>query len=384
VLRYRALTKLDFLGSGFARKIEPEDPFEKPATAYMEGYAPDEVVAVVAEDNGNFVGRTLLAHTDILVGDRLQRCAVGANLWAEKTYRKRAVGIKILWKVLDLGFSYVGADSSADSRRLFERAMQFHRVDDSPVYGAGIDLGGAVRMSRLSIQAKRGGGVGLSQLGHAATLARMLLGRRRLLGGLRPGWTVVSPGEAASLLSEVASLREDRRVYLPWNRSLLVAALHGERADVCAWVLSKGGDGPGGALLVSMYMGGQTLGLWRRRDVRTVRVARLAEAFPPVEDEDTARHVISFVARQAEQRGASTLFVYAMTAGLELACRRLGLSRLSEKTVFIAPGDLDDKVAAKLSDSRRWWCRAINENQFEEAYQPLGASRKIADSPDLI
>ena len=52
----------------------------------------------------------------------------------------------------------------------------------------------------------------------------------------------------------------------------------------------------------------------------------------------------------------------------------------------MAPGGLDKELAEKLSTRRNWWCRAINESQFEETYKPQARTgiKALEESPELI
>jgi hypothetical protein len=88
-----------------------------------------------------------------------------------------------------------------------------------------------------------------------------------------------------------------------------------------------------------------------------------------VQSEVAAHAVIAAAARNLRARGADVVELYAETDLLASACRNLGLLRSLEKSMQIATSGVGADLARDLGDPGQWWCRAINEEQFEESQQ---------------
>lgn len=347
---------------------EPGDPLTDMHLDYFTHYLPEEVVALLAVDADKIIGRILLAHSDILVDGTSQRFLIGQDLLVRDEYRRQAVGIQILARVLKLGRPYIAASVSAEMAQIFDAWRGFSKVDASPVYSVGIDLYGVVRTTRLALQRQHADGKTVSRF----DTLRALLQRARTALQLRAreprGFSLLPPTEAESVLDKVADAVRFR-VQIPWNRNQLVRAIRGTSGDCRAFIFRTESAPRAMPRLVTIYLKCATVSIFGASDMRRITTAHLNEVFPPLDDAATARFVLGSVAREAAGRGASIIFVSATTPVLEAACAEFDLA--FRKSVYVTTVGLDSGSARVVSDPANWWCRAINENQFEESYSPI-------------
>lgn len=369
MLEYSILTRHEAERWQETHARDAGDPLSDMHLDDLARYAPDETVAILATDGGRIVGRILLAHSDVLVDGTPRRFLVGRNLLVREEYRRHAVGIQLLARVMRLGKPYIAASVSAEMGRIFDAWRNFHRVDATPVYALGLDRYGVARTTRLALQQLHAAGKRVALLD---TVRGVLARAWRALGTLimvPGGFARLPADEAEAALESIARTRRFR-VQIPWHRDTVVAALRRGTGNCRAAVFRDRRSSCAPARLLTLYFRTIEGGVYSVRDVRQLRVAYLNEVFPPLDDDRTARYAVGLAAREARSAGAGILFVCAATPALERACA--GLDLAMRRSIYVTPAGLDPAAATAVVEPGNWWCRAVNENQFEESYAPDG------------
>ncbi|MCC6201493.1 MAG: hypothetical protein IT494_00635 [Gammaproteobacteria bacterium] len=266
--------------------------------------------------------------------------------------------------MLKLGYPQISSGVSPSMQKVYDAWSAYRRVDASITYSVAADAFGVLRVSRIAAEqhrlgADRAGRVGLARL----ALARARASLRLLAAG--PRTRVLDANTAVGAIDDV--LRSAHRVIqVPWNRQVLCDALHGRHARMHAWVIEL----PGGRQqFLSAYRKQRLVRTFGTREMMKTELL-FNEAWPPVQEDDVALTCIAFVVRQARSLGASVVQVDAMTPALARICERFGFDTFYRKRVYIAPNTRDKDLSSVLSDPANWWCRAINENEFEEIALP--------------
>jgi hypothetical protein len=327
----------------------------------------DQRIAVVAFDGDRMVGRNFFCHCPILVNGKLVECVVTYNLFVDPAYRPKGVGTYIKMHVLKLGYPNVSSGVSPEMQKVQDAWSAYRKVASHPVYSVPVDLLGLLRLARMA--AERGPPAEGRKTGVMASAVRQARSALSVAAGRWPALRPLAPDEAVRLLDEVLE-SERLPVQLPWNVEILVAALQGRRSGMRAWLVEFDAGGAGQPRhLVSAYV--------KSRTIRTLGAARrsaselhLNEIFPPVRDPQRAGALLRFALQQARRCGASILQIYAMTDALRDVCVGHGLETFFSKQVYVAPNSKDKALAGTLGDAGNWWCRAINEDQFEEVGLP--------------
>ena len=367
MIRYAYFTRAEAIKWQKERSIDPNDPLTDLRTSYCAHADMDQPVGVGAWDGERMIGRNFFFHIPISVRGRPVECVVTNNLFVAPEYRPQGIGTYLKMYVLKLGYPQISSGVSPAMQKVYNAWNAYRRVDSSPTYSLPTDLLGLVRVARIAVErsAHQSSSPGVSRLALSRLLSivRLLTSRRLALRRLKP-----RDGEDA-LDSVLHAAR--RPVQVPWNRSTLVEGLHGRHATLRAWIV----EFPGAPLrLVTGYI--------KRREVRTIgkRTTQMTEfllneVWPPLEDETQAKACLAFAVQQARALRASVTQVDAMTEALRRTCQGFGFDRFYEKRVYIAPNTKDRSLDETLSDPANWWCRAINENEFEElALRRTGAT----------
>jgi GNAT superfamily N-acetyltransferase len=339
-------------------------------------YDEDDPVAILALDNNRIVGRIILRYSDILVNGSIKRFMVGGGLFVLEEYRNRAIGVKILGKILKLDIPYLASGLSGSMAGIVENWRSFHKIDNSPVYGVGLSFFGSLRLGRLDLTRRHDQGQRIRLPRAILILARQWFTRLRLRA-TASGFSALVPEEAIAKLEEVlTSWRAE--VQVPWARKRLVDALRS--ADVSqyhAWVVRQKAEPTRQAYFVSLYLQTINASVMSTRDIRPLTTARLIEIFPPVADREVARKLLAFVYRRARKLGADILFCFAMTSALRDACEALQMDNLFSKSVYVGLNRVDDELQRLIINADAWWCRAENEEQFSEAFHPRNSEEPV-------
>jgi hypothetical protein len=380
MLRYQILTKSDLeaLRSHAAGRADAGNAKSIPRSGLMEGASslaslhcgqeldPQTPCAIAAFDDDRLVGRIAIVYTDLLVMENRVRCAVGQNFFVLDEYRDRAVGLSILLKAMRLGLPYIESGVSGQLRQILDSWKQFIPIDRSPIFQVGLDRKGLVQMAKWGHYAEeRRDSIPLELLHKMRLVVRTWRQSRSVSAGRSRDELRALPPEAFARGFERVATAPAASVQVPWNVGLLQRAVEGKDRNRGAWILERG---PSSAWLLTLYRQERVLGVDDDGRTHSVLEAHLNEIYPPVHDEATAQCFLAFAYDRAKRMGASILQVHAMTPAIDSVCRRLGLLSRMTKSVYIAPSGVDPATKACLSDPKAWWCRAFNEDQFEEAF----------------
>jgi len=187
---------------------------------------------------------------------------------------------------------------------------------------------------------------------------------RGFAGAGRSALRIIPPRDAVQALEQcLAAPRAE--VQLPWKRALLESALAGSDPNRGAWLVERA-SARAGPWLVTLYRQERILG--RRADgaVNSVVEAHLNEVYPPLDDRTPIADLLAFAAARAAEMHSDVLQIHALTPAIERICRDRGLGSRMTKSIYIAADGVDAGTRRLLRDPKRWWCRAFNENQFEE------------------
>lgn len=342
------------------------EPSDQLSLRYPHEIDEDAVCGICAFDGDRMIGRISILYFNLLINGRGQRCAVGSNFMVLKEYRKSAVGLSILLKAMNLGMPYFEASVSRQMRGILEKMKQFYHVDNSPVFQLGLDKSGIVQIASWDFYKKTMAPGFLSEmLTKMQVLSGSWLHGRKLLRLGKGKYELIKPEEGINIIEAHFTVPR-AAVQIPWNRDLLVDGLSGKSRDFRAWLISLPSDSER-YRLVTLYRRDRVLGQDARGNPKIIREAHLNEIYPPPGDDDPVMPLLAFASRQALKAGASVLHIHALTGGVENACRQLGLGSHISKAVFVAPGDIDVEIRKSLTDPGKWWCRAFNEDQLEEA-----------------
>lgn len=337
---------------------------------------PDAVRAIAAFDGDRVVGRLNIVYTDLLVdGQRLQRCAVGADFFVLDEYRDRGVGLSIMLKALKLGLPFIESGVSGPMQKILDSWKQFVLIDASPMFQVALDRAGLVQVAKWDLyQDGSAKGFWSEMCSKASLLKRAWQQRRRVLHVRRDVSPVPSEDHATAVANTLRAL--DATVQLPWNREVLQTSLAGLDPNRGAWLVQSA-HGPRGPWLLTLYRQERVLGRAPDGSARSIREAHLNEIFPPLHEDAPTEALLGFALDRAASMGANVLHIHALSPAIEHACRRLGLDSRMTKSIYIATTGVDAATKARLSDRASWWCRAFNENQFEEVF----VGREIAARP---
>jgi GNAT superfamily N-acetyltransferase len=341
---------------------------------------PGAVRTIAAFDDGRMIGRLHVVYTDLLIeGRRLQRCAVGEDFFVLDEYRDRAVGLTLMLKALKLGFPFIESGVSEQMGAILDSWRQFVRVDASPIYQLALDWKGQVQTAKWKFYERTSHGGAFTEAVTKAALLRKAWQHRRCIS--RMG------GPPPKLLSDNESKRAIERclatpaaaVQLPWSKGLLEQALSGSDPSRRAWIVECAGD-RAGPRLVSIYQQERVLRQDADGKIASIREAHLNEIYPPLNDSALIAPLVTFAADRAKEMSASVLQVHAMTPALRAFCETVGLPSRMTKSIYIAPDGVDPETRRLLTEPANWWCRAFNEDQFEE----ILVGRRAAGQPATV
>lgn len=351
------------------------EPSRELSLQYNHEVDDDAICAICAFDGERLVGRISILHFGLIVNDRCLRCCVGSNFMVLKDYRNSAVGLSILLKAMNLGMPYIEASVSGQMRGILEKMKQFYHVDSSPIFQVGLDSSGIVQIATWDFYKNPNNANILSeQVNKLRAIAGNWFNSRKVSRFRSIGYEVIKPEDAIRILAEEYPAARFP-VQLPWNRKLLERGLSGKSQDYGAWLLRIPDDSER-YRLVSLYRRDRVLGQDKKGNPRILREAHLSEIYPPVRADDPVRALLEFASHKAREAGASLLHIHALSPGLESVCRNLGLNSHNSKAVFVSLQSIDPDIKATLADPDKWWCRAFNEDQFEESI----VSAKATDS----
>jgi hypothetical protein len=336
-------------------------------------YKDDDLVAIIATEKDKIIGMISLGYCDIFVNGEIKRFLISGGFYVLEEYRNQSVGIRILGKILKLDMPYIASGLSGPMSGILDNWRSFHKVDVSSVFGVGTSFFGTVRLGRLALNKQFEQNKSLNPLQVFLTLAKQWLIRLRLLNS---PVTALGHEEAVTRLDEVLSSWQ-AKIQVPWNRKKLSDSLRNDpHGNDYSWMVSHNISGTEKLNLISINLRKVEASVMNTRDIRVLTTARLLEIFPPVEDEQVARDLIAFAYAKAKKLKADILFCFAMTTSLNAACNKMDMYNGFNKSVYVGLNRVETDYHRLIIDPDAWWCRAENEDQFEESiftslHQPL-------------
>lgn len=331
---------------------------------------PDMVCAIVALEGDRLIGKLLILYTDLLINNRLQRCAIGSGFYVLNEYRDRAVGIAIMLKALKLGVPYLEAGVSGQMRNILNSWKQFTQIDESPEFQVALDKAGLIQITKWDFYAhKYAATFPINQLIKIALLFRNLSNKWRLNATRYTRISAIPVNQAINQYLGRYFSSPKYPIQIPWNNALINEALAGKNPNCKAWIVedTKSNSGP---WLISMYRRERHLGTTSDGTPKKLREIYLNEIYPPLDQDDPIDALLAFSLHQATTMDANILRIYALTPAMADGCRRFGLSNRASKSIFVAPGtNIDETTTKYLCDPKSWWCRAFSEDQFEESFK---------------
>lgn len=363
MIRYQYITRQEAVEWQARTPLDPHDPLTDFRLSDHQRSDPDELVAVIATNDGKVIGRNFLFHCPILVGGNSVDCIISHNLFVAPEYRPKGIGTYVKMYVLKLGYPQISSGVSPAMQKVQDTWRAYAKIDSTPAFAIPVDALGMLRVARLVSSAPS------DDSPKDGSTIRSMMQQLRARAGL--AWPVnrhlsAYPGrQAAELLDQVLEA-ERFPVQIPWNRDLIRTQLLNDKGNPKAWVVSVPTSSTGTThYLITGYLIPRTT---RTLGTRTTKITELHinEIFPPVRDAVTAALLLGFAAQKGRKIGASIVQLYATTKALKLACIEGGLRSFHSKHVYIAPNTNNPKALELLRDPSNWWCRAINETQFEE------------------
>ncbi len=323
---------------------------------------PDDPVCFLALDGQKVVGRIQYTYGYISDFGKRIRIAVAQDLFTDPQYRGQGIGSKLISKCSEIGISWIGSGMSGQALPLFER-LGFRFVDRSPIYQLPIGVTGIIKDWRARVYSRqREEGKSLSAL---AALRETLSSRKASLSSSTE-WTAISGVKAYEMLADITK-NHYRRFQIPWNDDLLHSALHEQNPIFRAAVFERVEGTQTDRHLVTVYGKMTEVRLPLTSGTVEFSNGHLNEIFPPPRDRDSALTLLSAIASRAKGWSFKSLAVYAMTDSLKEACELLCLTTHHRKSVMFQPVGLSGEIAREVTKSANWWCRAMNEDEIEEA-----------------
>lgn len=325
----------------------------------------DDVVAVAAFDGPRVVGKLLIRYGLVPFDDTSIRLACAQDLMVAAHYRGQGVGRAILEHSTDIKVPQIHSGLSAMSAPLIEK-LGFPSIDRTQAYQVPLSAKGLLRRLRSGLEPTADAGGAPGRARSALRLLAAQRGRARRLRNLRPSTRTVDAEQAVRQLDAVLAWRE-RRFQIPWNRSKLLQALRGQHAGMRAWVVVDGDDAAAQFRLATAYHYPRAIRVPYTNRTTPLSEWRVNEIYPPLRDAGVAERVVATVVGQLAKHRADVVEVFAATPELASGCRALGLDASICKSMYLVPSGVDEGLARALTTPEQWWCRALNEVQYEES-----------------
>lgn len=368
-LDFKILSKSDALALDPKTYNPEEHPYGNLRLESAARVRGDEAVAIVALDRSVIVGKILLRYASIPFEEGILRLALGQDMLVSPDYRGRGIGTALIEKSLEVEAPTIHSGLSGLSRPLFEK-FALPSIDRSQAYQLPLSWKGflrAVRDSGALARESRSGFSAPGQLVHDSRTWRSQLHRTRSLASSmsRP----LCETDALAALSEILSPRV-RRFQIPWNLTKLRAGLANVDSDFCAIVTDVTTASKSQRFLITAYRYPRKIRLPFTKTQRPLDEWRVNEIYPPVVDSSLGQVAVASIATRLAQRGADVMEIFCHTAELELACADLGLRKsLTKSMLLVPPRSYKPELACLICNPNEWWCRAMNEEQFEESQE---------------
>ncbi|MEZ5620489.1 MAG: GNAT family N-acetyltransferase [Burkholderiaceae bacterium] len=323
-----------------------------------------DVVAVVAFDGPRIVGKLLIRYGLLPFDDASIRLACAQDLLVAAEYRGQGIGRAILERSTAIGVPQIHSGLSAMSAPMIER-LGFPSIDRTQAYQATLSAKGLLRRLRTDLDTAEVGSMP-SRIGASGRLLAAQIGRSGRLRQNRSRVRTLDAERAVAKLDAVLEWRE-RRFQVPWNRGKLVHALRGQHAGMLAWVVFDGDEAAAQHRLATAYHYPREIRAPYTNRTMALSEWRVNEVYPPVRDAGAARRIVAAVVGRLAQHGADVAEVFAATPEMAQGCRDLELESSICKSMYLVPSGVDADLGRSLTTPDQWWCRALNEVQYEES-----------------
>ena len=325
----------------------------------------NDTVAVVAFDGERIVGKILFGYGWLPFDNTSIRLALALaqDLLVSEEYRGRGIGLAILQKSTEIKVPQIHSGLSGMALPLIEK-LGFLSIDRTPSYQLALSAKGLLRLIRADFHAHATGALPAIRIAIRSALSQFTQ-HKRLISN-RSGAVTLSAAEAIRQLPFLTAHRE-RRFQIPWNNSKLIAGVKGVDKGFAAWVISVGNMKEPRNHLVTAYLFERHIRIPLTNRLVPLSEWRVNEIYPPVKDHDTTRRLIPGISANLSKIGADVMELFAPTEALVSACTALGLVQSIHKSMLLVPSGVSDDLKSDLLEPSQWWCRALNENQFEES-----------------
>lgn len=323
----------------------------------------DDPIVLIAFENQEIAGWIRFTYGYVSDQGVLVRIAAAQNLFTDQRFRGAGIGTTLIKQSLQVPLPCIYSGISAAAMPLYEK-LGFSFIHRWPVFRLPLSTSSAIRTLRdIRAQQEKDGKQGWFPPVRALVSAKQSVSRTD-----SNHWQVLEPEDALRAFEALATTKS-ARFQFPWNRRIVFESLKRTNDAHLALVLENKRTGRGEKYFVSLYC--------READVRipftdkkiTFSDAHLNEIYPPLTDSLVARELVAAVARQASSSGIGCLSIYGHTRALVEACESLKIHEQGKSSFAIRARTSDVAFNAAIENPANWWCRALNEDQFEEARQ---------------
>lgn len=323
----------------------------------------DDPIVLIAFENKEIAGWIRFTYGYVSDQGVLVRIAAAQNLFTDQRFRGMGIGTALIKQSLELPLPCIYSGISAAAMPLYEK-LGFSFIHRWPVFRLPLSTSSAIRALRdIRAQQEKDGKRGW------LTPIRALVATKRCVWRTDSNhWQVMEPEDALRAFEALAKTKS-ARFQFPWNRGVVFESLKLTDNAHAAFVLENKRAGTGEKYYVSLYC--------RQADARvpftdrkmTFSDAHLNEIYPPLTDSLVARELIAAVAKKASSIGIGCLSIYGHTTALTDACEGLEIHEQGKSSFAIRARTTEMDFNTAIEDPDYWWCRALNEDQLEEARQ---------------
>lgn len=323
---------------------------------------PEDPILFLASIDGKMAGRMMITYGHISDNGQVLRVAAAQDHYTDPQFRGQGIGTKLIKKCLDLPLPCMWGGISGQARPLYDH-LGFSFIDESPMYRLPLNAAGILhewRNELYSVAPNRP-----EKKTASGAMRTVWASQKKALHSPTDAWRPIEYTKALLIAKRLAELRY-RRFQVPWNLELISSELKGERPQHNAVVL-RCEEKPGAERLITVKRRTADARFPMTRLRLPFADGHVNEIYPPIDDKSDALGIIKALSVQAKQWSYGNLSIYGMTAAVREACADIGLFPRGAKSVAIMPMGLDEQLAAAIRDPGNWWCRALNENDLEEA-----------------
>lgn len=317
----------------------------------------DDIICIAAVDKGCVIGRMLFTYGFIADGNKPLRVAAAQALMVSKKRQGEGIGGRLIKKSLEINILCIHSGLSGAAIPLFKK-LGFSFIDDSPVFQAPLSMLGVFKDARHRFYAMKKNNI--RDL-FTAFFKSMSIWKQVVKKSSK--YHVLDKQSAIDMIDEILSVNV-KRFQIPWNMDKVKGGINGVLNDYYAFVVESNTSE---RYFVSIYIKHAQFRLPLTDKLIAVKDGHVNEIYPPINDPKSALSILNTIAIHTRQLGYKNLSVYASTPVLLTACQSIGLDSRHNKTFAIKPINLQKELSELITDPSQWWCRAMNEDQVEEA-----------------